>query len=264
MKENALLDGSVAFVTGGAGTIGRAIAQQYVNHGARVAVADIDLGAAAQVADMLNEKIAKSAIAVRVDITDEGDLADALSLVTAQWGHLNIGIVNAGVLSLDNSVDMILEEWRRVIDVNLTGAFLTARACARVLLDQGVGGRIIFTGSLMAQRGAAQNCAYAATKFGVMGLMQTMAIELASHRINVTAVNPGQVQSQMIEELFVRRGGLTGVSPENLRAKMIEHIPKGRLADAGEVANAYVFLGSALSEYVTGQSLAVDGGWFLV
>ncbi len=264
MKGSGLLDGAVAFVTGGAGTIGTAISERYVAHGAKVAVADIELEVARKVVRDLNDLSPDSAIAVGVNITDEEDLARAVGSVRNEWGHLDIAVVNAGVLALDNSVDMPLKEWRRVVEVNLTGAFLTARTCARVLVEQGSGGRIIFTGSLMAQRGAAQNCAYAASKFGLMGLMETMAIELAPSKINVTAVNPGQVQSQMIEELFVRRGGLTGITAEEVRARMVDHIPKGRLADPGEVADAYVFLGSPLSEYITGQSLAVEGGWFLV
>lgn len=259
-----LLDGRVAFVTGGAGRIGRAIAERFVVHGAKVAVADIDLKAASEVAEGLNNGYPGSASAVWVDIADEDALSKAVLAVAENWKRLDIAVVNAGVLALDEAVNMTLSEWQRVIDINLTGAFLTARTCARFLVEQDRGGRVIFTGSLMARRGAAQNSAYAAAKFGLMGLMETMAIELAPNNINVNAVNPGQVQSEMIDGLLRKRGGLEGVTVEEMRARMVAHIPKGRLADPSEVADAFVFLGSSLSDYITGQALAVEGGWYLV
>jgi NAD(P)-dependent dehydrogenase (short-subunit alcohol dehydrogenase family) len=184
--------------------------------------------------------------------------------VQQRFGRLDIAVVNAGILALRPTVEMDLATWQRVIDVNLTGAFLTAKVCAAAMIAQGHGGRVIFTGSLMAQRGAAENCAYSASKFGVLGLMQTLAIELAPRGITVNAVNPGQIQTEMLDQLFTERAELRGKTAEELRAQTLQHIAVGRLGQPSEVADAYVFLASELSTYITGQSLSVEGGWMLL
>lgn len=259
-----LLNERVAFITGGGRGIGRAIAERFVAHGASVALGDVDFLEARNSAKELNRIRPRAAFAVKVDVADEAALEVAISRTREEFGRLDVGVANAGILSLDSAVNMAIEDWHSVMAINLTGAFLTARACARSLISQGHGGKIIFTGSLMARRGAAQNSAYAAAKFGIMGIMETMAIELAPDNINVNAVNPGQVQTDMIEQLFVERGIALKVPPSQVRDRMLEHIPMRRLAEPQQIADAYVFLASDLSSYITGQALTVDGGWSLV
>lgn len=226
-------------------------------------MADVDAEAAEKATAQLLRRRPNSALAVITDITDEGQVTAALDSALKQLGRLDVVVVNAGILVLNRAVDLPLADWRRVIEVNLTGAFITARAAATIMINQARGGRIIFTGSLMARRGAAENAAYAASKFGLMGLMETMAIELAPHGINVTAVNPGQIQTEMLERLFVTRGQLTGSTPERVRKRMLDHVPLGRLGTTAEVADAFVFLASDLSRYITGQAINVEGGWSL-
>jgi NAD(P)-dependent dehydrogenase (short-subunit alcohol dehydrogenase family) len=262
-ERRNLLAGRVAFVTGAARGIGYAVAERFVDQGARVAVADVDATTAKQAAEQLSLRHPGCAIAVAVDITDEEQVRTALELTVKEFGSVDIVIVNAGILVLNRAVDLPIADWRRVIDVNLTGAFITARAAAAILIKQARGGRIIFTGSLMARRGAAENAAYSASKFGLMGLMETMAIELAPFGINVTAVNPGQIQTEMLDRLFVTRGKLTGSTPDQVRQRMLDHVPLGRLGTTAEVADAFVFLASDLSRYITGQALNVEGGWSL-
>lgn len=260
----ALLSGRVAFITGGARGIGQAIAERFIRHGARVALADVDEKSATAAATEMNRHYNGTALPIGVDVTSEHSLQQSVDTVLREFGRLDIAIVNAGILAIAPTVDMDLPTWQRVLEVNLTGAFLTAKVCAKTLIEQGVGGRIIFTGSIMARRGAAQNCAYAASKFGITGLMETMAIELADQGINVTAVNPGQVQTEMIERLFTERAQDVGKTRDEVRDRMLQHIPLGRLAEPYEVADAYVFLASSLSGYITGQSISVEGGWYLV
>ena len=259
-----LLEGRVAFITGGARGIGLAIARRFVEQGARVGLADVDRDAALAAAEDLGTVREGSALAVEADVASESTLREAVEGVRQHFGQIDISVVNAGILALRPTVEMDLATWQRVIDVNLTGAFLTAKVCAAAIVEQGRGGRVIFTGSLMAQRGAAENCAYSASKFGVLGLMQTLAIELAPHGITVNAVNPGQIQTDMLDQLFADRAQLRGIQPDELRAQTLQHIALGRLGQPSEVADAYVFLASELSAYVTGQSISVEGGWALL
>ena len=258
-----ILEGRIAFITGGARGIGWAIAERFVEEGASVAVADVDAVAAETASARLGGMRSGSAVAVEADVTDEASMERAVAQTVKAFGGVDVVVVNAGILALDRAVDMRIDLWRRVVDVNLTGSFITARVLARQLLSQGRGGRIIFTGSLMARRGAPENAAYSSSMFALMGLMETMALELASAQITVNAVNPGQVQTEMLERLFVDRARLNGITPDEVRRGVVNHVPLGRLASTREVADAYVFLASHLAGYITGQALLVDGGWVL-
>ena len=159
------------------------------------------------------------------------------------------------------AVDTAVEDFRRVVDVNLTGAFITAKVLALRLIDQGDGGRIILTSSLFGLRGGRENAAYSASKFGVIGVMQCLAAELAEHGILVNCVCPGQMDTDMLRQLFRDRAVLTGASEEEVRGKLESRIPIGRLGPLHELAGTYVYLASDLCGYVTGQSIVVDGGW---
>jgi NAD(P)-dependent dehydrogenase (short-subunit alcohol dehydrogenase family) len=249
-----LLDGRVALITGAASGIGRAIAERFADVGARVAVADIDAAAADATAH------AVGGVSLAVDVADEASVDAAVAACVAQLGRLDIAVANAGVLHLSRVVETDLGAWRRVLDVNLTGAFLTARAAARRLVAQGEGGRIILTSSLFGTRGGVENAAYSASKFGVVGLAECLAAELAPDGITVNAVCPGQVDTSMMQAFFHDRGALRRVDPDVVRDETVARIPAGRMASAAEVADVFVFLASPMAGYVTGQSLVVDGG----
>lgn len=253
-----LLDGRTALVTGAAGGIGLAVARAYVGQGARVALADVaDCGPAA--AD-LNAAWPDSAAAVPLDVTDEAATEAALDAAEAM-GPLDIAVANAGILLLRHAVDLDAAGWRRVLDVNLTGAFLTARAAARRMVRAKRPGVILFTSSLFGLRGGVENAAYSASKFGMIGLMQCMAAELAPAGIRVNAVCPGQMDTDMIRQLFADRAALRGVEASAVRGELEARIPQRRLGPLDELADTYVYLASGMSRYVTGQSITVDGGW---
>lgn len=257
--SNALLSGQVALITGGAGGIGRAVAQAFLSQGARVIIADVE---AARLAEACAALDAPDHIrTVTLDVTDEEATEAAIADIVATEGGLDIVVPNAGILHLAHAVVTPAKIWRRVLEVNLTGAFLTATAAARAMVAGGRSGKIVFTSSLFGLRGGVENAAYSASKFGMNGLMQCMAAELAPHDIRANCVCPGQMDTEMLQQLFRDRAALRGVPAETLRAAFEARIPLGALGQMAELSGTYVYLASSLSDYVTGQNVVVDGGW---
>jgi NAD(P)-dependent dehydrogenase (short-subunit alcohol dehydrogenase family) len=252
--SDELLEGRIALITGAASGIGSAIAQRFAQAGAQVAIADLDLQAAEETARAVD------GLAVAIDVADEASVEAAFDACVGQLGGIDIAVANAGVLALSRAVDTDLRMWQRVLDVNLTGAFLTARGAARRLVAQGRGGRILLTSSLFGTRGGVENAAYSASKFGVVGLAECLAAELAPDAITVNAVCPGQVDTPMMGAFFRDRGALRDVDPEVVRNEVVGRIPTGRMASAAEIADVFAFLASPMAGYITGQSIIVDGG----
>ena len=250
MNGHKLLDGRTALVTGAARGIGFAVANAFASHGARVILTDIDTAQTEAAAAHID-----GAIAVAMNVTDEAAIEAAFDGLAVRGLLPDVVVPNAGILHLAPVTDMPADRFRAVNEVNLTGAFLTARAAARRMGD---GGRIIFTSSLFGLRGGAQNAAYSASKFGVIGLMESMAADLAPHGIAVNAVAPGQIQTEMIDALVATRLSMGLPDP---RDRLISRIPMGRMGTPEELAGTYVWLASRLAGYVTGQTIVVDGGW---
>ena len=255
-----LLSAQVAFITGGAGGIGQAVAKAFLAQGARVIIADIEPVRLAEASTALGAASGRLRT-LQLDVTDEAASAAAVADIIATEGTLDIVVPNAGILHLAHAVATPVSVWRRVLDVNLTGAFVTATAAARAMVDAGRGGRIVFTSSLFGLRGGVENAAYSASKFGMNGLMQCMAAELAPHGIRANCVCPGQMDTEMLQQLFRDRAALRGVPAQTLRAGFEARIPLGALGRMDALAGTYVYLASNLSDYVTGQNVVVDGGW---
>ncbi|MFV0428102.1 MAG: SDR family NAD(P)-dependent oxidoreductase [Arachnia sp.] len=256
-----LLAGRRALITGGVGAIGRAVAERMAWHGAEVVVADLEEEPAAQVAGDLSERHGCRALGIGVDVVDLEGLEAAADRVERELGSVNVVVANAGVLTSEAALDMDLDRWKRVIDVNLTGAFLTAAVFARRMRADELGGSIIFSSSLFGLRGGRGNTAYSASKFGIIGMAQSLAAELAADGIRVNSVCPGQVESAMLTDLFVRRAEQNGSSVTEEQTRFVERIPVGRLGSIEEIADSFVYLASDLASYVTGHALLVDGGW---
>lgn len=256
-----LLAGRTAVVTGGARGIGLTVGERFVASGAGVLLADVDAEGARREAARLAQGAAAPVLGASADVTDPDSVAALVQEAVSGLGHVDIVVVNAGILHLAPVVDTELDAWRRVVEVNLTGAFVTARAFGRLLIDQARGGRVIMSSSLFGLRGGRDNGAYSATKFGMVGLAQCLAAEWASHGITVNAVCPGQVDTPMMRQLFRDRAASRGTTEQAVADELLAKIPLGRLADPAEIADVYVFLASHLSRYVTGQSLVADGGW---
>ena len=255
------LEGRVAIITGGAGAIGYAIAHRLSLDGARVAVADLNQMACQQTADEIAAQTGGVLMGVALDVTDRQSVEEAANAIEASLGVCDAIVPNAGILHLESSLTMDDAAWARVLEVNLTGAFITATTFARRLVYKSAPGTIVFSSSLFGLRGGATNAAYSASKFGIIGLSQSMAADLASASIRVNAVCPGQIDTGMLRDLFRSRAEESGRSVDDERTQFEARIPLGSLGTVDQVANAYSYFSSDASAYVTGQHLIVDGGW---
>ena len=242
------LSGRVAAITGGALGIGRATARLFAAEGATVALGDVEVGAAETVAKEIVNGGGR-AIAVGVDVGDAGQVQAFVDRVVAELGRLDIMFANAGIAHSAPFLEHPEAQWHRVLRVNLTGVFLCCQAAARQMVTQG-GGRIITTASINGFRGVENLVGYNAAKAGVIELTKTMAVELARHHIAVNAIAPAQIDTRLTRSL-----------PEEARQRRLERIPMGRFGEADEVARAALFLASDDAGYITGHTLAVDGGY---
>jgi len=242
------LQGRVAAITGGALGIGRATALIFAAEGATVALGDVEVGAAEAVAREITER-GGTAIAIGVDVGDAGQVEAFIERVVAEFGRLDVMFANAGIAHAAPFLEHPEAQWHRVLRVNLTGVFLCCQAAARQMVKQG-GGRIITTASINGFRGVENLVGYNVTKAGVVELTRTMAVELAQHHITVNAIAPAQINTRLTRGL-----------PEEARRRRVERIPMGRFGEPDEVARVALFLASDDASYVTGHTLAVDGGY---
>lgn len=254
------LQDRVALVTGAGQGLGEALARRLAAEGAAVAVADINGGAAETVAASLREGGAR-AIGLAANVTDEEQVAAMVRRTVEELGGLDILVANAGVLKAHDIQDFPLPDWKLVIDVNLTGYFLCAREAARVMAPQRRG-VIIQINSKSGKKGSFRNSAYAASKFGGIGLTQSLALDLAPYGVRVNAVCPGNLLdgtlwTQSLYEQYAKKWGLT---PEEVRKKYEDQVPLGRGCSYEDVGNVVVFLAGDESSYMTGQALNVTGG----
>src|SRR5205809_4753040 len=243
------LEGRVTAITGGALGIGRATAFAFAAEGARVALGDVEHDGAEAVATEIKAQGGK-AIAVRVDVGDAGQVQTFVDEVVAAFGRLDVMFANAGIAHSAPFLEHPEAQWQRVLRVNLTGVFLTCQAAARQMVRQGGGGRIVTVASINAFRGVENLVGYNAAKAGVAELTRTMAVELAQHSITVNAIAPAQIDTRLTRSL-----------PEEARRRRVERIPLGRFGEPDDVARAALFLASDDASYITGHTLAVDGGY---
>jgi glucose 1-dehydrogenase len=255
------LAGQRAVVTGANSGIGEGVAKALAEAGAKVAVNYV---AGPEHAERVVREIragGNQAMALRADVSQEAQVEAMFEQVIAEWGSVDIVVNNAGLQRDAPLHEMSLKDWQFVIDVNLTGQFLCARAGVREFLRRGVvpdlsaaAGKIICMSSVHDVIPWAGHANYAASKGGVSMLMRTMAQELAQHRIRVNAVSPGAIKTPINREAWE--------TPE-AEAKLLRLIPHGRVGETHDIAQATVWLASDLSDYVNGATLYVDGGMTL-
>ncbi|MDD3346189.1 SDR family NAD(P)-dependent oxidoreductase [Oscillibacter sp.] len=245
------LEGKHALVTGGAQGLGLSIAEAFCAAGAVVTVADINAEAVEKTAEELRAQGGK-AFSVVCDVSKEEQVAKAINDCAEKMGGLEIVVANAGVSVRAPAEEMTLEQWSRVIDIDLKGVFLCDREAGRYMLAH-KGGSIINMSSIIGIVGnTTGNSNYAAAKGGVSSMTKVMAVEWAQRGIRVNAIAPGQTATKLIE-------GLMEASPDT-RKYFEAHIPMGRLGKPCEIASAALFLASDATSFVTGQTIAVDGG----
>ena len=247
------LEGKRALVTGAGSGIGRAAAIKLAEEGAAVGVLDINLDAAEQVVGCIREN-GHDAIALRVDVRDEEQVATAVNKVVAKFGGLDVLIPNAGVMLFgrDTTVtELDLKTWQATIDVNLTGMFLTCKHGIRAILRNGRGS-VVITSSPTGVLGCAPSyTAYSSSKAGTFGLMRLLAVDYVKHNIRVNAVLPGTTNSPLVTSLML--------DPVK-RVEFLNKIPMGRAAEPSEIANVIAFLASDEASFVTGAAWFADGG----
>lgn len=250
------LEGKVAVVTGAAQGLGAALAERLAREGCRLVVADLNREKVERVADRLPE-----AIATNVDITDEEMVEKMVDLAVKSYGRLDLLVANAGILISGPCDDFKVSDWRRVIEVNLVGYFLCARAAARVMIKQ-KSGVIIQINSKSGKLGSYKNSAYSAAKFGGIGLTQSLALELAEYGIRVNAVCPGNLFDSPLwqEKLFIEYARNQGLTVEEVKKKYLGKVPLGRGCQYEDVASVVVFLAGPEAGYMTGQAINVTGG----
>jgi sorbitol-6-phosphate 2-dehydrogenase len=256
-----ILQDKIAIVTGAAQGLGEAIAHRLAREGAHVVVADIVLDKANQVADAIRAQTGRRAIAVRVDITDEAQVEALVRRAVDEFGRLDILVANAGILFAEGIAEFPADKWRKVIEVNLFGYFLCAKHAARVMKEQR-SGVIIDINSKSGKKGSYKSSAYAASKFGGIGLTQSIALELAEFGVRVNAICPGNLLDSplWVDSLYEQYSKKWGITKEEVRQKYIDQVPMKRGCTYDDVCNVVVFLASDQASYMTGQAMNVTGG----
>ena len=250
-----LLKDKVALVTGAARGIGRAIAAAYAEHGAHVAVTDIQTEQAQDVADEIDASGGPRAIALHLDVTDPVSVQRAVDATVAEFGRLDILVNNAGIHRGHLIVDFPLEDWEAVFAVNMRGTFLCSQVAARQMIEQGEGGCILNMSSASGKKPDRKGAAYCASKSAIIGFTRVLALELGEYGIRANAVLPGATDTKMLRDVVDRVPGLMD--------ELLARTALDKIATPRDQANAFVFLASDLASHITGEQLVVSGGEFM-
>jgi len=241
------LEGKVALVTGGARGIGREIALLFAREGSDVVVCDVNLEAAGATQKEI-EALGRRSMSFATDVTVFKQVEDMMNLILDNFKHLDILVNNAGITKDNLLLRMSEDDWDKVLSVNLKGVFNCTKAASKIMIKQR-GGKIVSIASIIGIMGNAGQANYAASKGGIISFTKSIARELASRNIRANAVAPGFIQTAMTDKLT-----------EEQKGAMLANIPLNRLGVPGDVAQACLFLASGESDYITGQTIVVDGG----
>ena len=240
-----------ALITGATGGIGRSTSLLFAAEGAHVAVTDIELEPAERLAAEIRATGGRAS-AHLLDVTDDAQTQAVVDAVVAETGRIDIAFCNAGIREIVPAQELPLTEWRKVIDVNVTGVFTTAQAVAHKMIADGKGGAIVNTASTLGVMAANSRCAYATSKHAVVGMTKALAIDLAPFRIRVNAVGPGVIRTPLTERYFQ--------DPE-MHARVNNIHALGRVGVPDEIGKAVLYLASDEASFCTGTHLVIDGGW---
>ena len=252
-------DGKVALVTGGSRGIGQAIAERFAAEGARVCLAANEDSVHATAEAM--RCAGATVLSLVVDVTRKEQVQAMYERVAHELGEVDISVQNAGVITVARLEDMTEQEWDKVLAVNTKGVFLCCQEAIARIRKHGDGGRLINTASGQARQGFIFTPHYAASKFGVVGITQSLAKEVAKEKITVNAICPGIIDTDMWAYNDAAWGKLMGdYKPGELMAEWVKNIPMGRAGSGEDVSGLVSFLASNDATYITGQTINVDGG----
>ena len=246
MKQ--LLQGKVAVVTGGTRGIGYAIVKKYLEEGATVVLCGSRQATAEKALNQIKSEMPEAKVdALWPELTSQASVEEAFQQVVGRYGRLDILANNAGISQSTHFYDYTEEEFCKIMDLNVKALFVCSQTAARIMKAQG-GGCIINTSSMVSLYGQPSGFAYPASKFAVNGMTKSLARELGKDHIRVNAVAPGVVKTDMVANL-----------PDEMIKPLVARIPLGRMAEADDIANAFLYLASDLAAYVSGTVLSVDG-----
>jgi NAD(P)-dependent dehydrogenase (short-subunit alcohol dehydrogenase family) len=246
VDPNFSLEGKTAVVTGGASGIGAAVSRMFSLKGARVAVLDI----AKESCEAVARDLGNNAASFVVNVTDMGSVNAAVKAVVEHFGRIDVLVNSAGIVALDPAEEVTVEDWKRQIDINLSGTFYVNQAVGKVMLEQGRG-KIINMASQAGSIALDQHAAYCASKWGVIGLSKVLASEWAGRGVTVNTISPTVVLTELGKKAWEGQKG----------EEAKKRIPVGRFAEPEEVAAAAVFLASDSSDMINGADLIIDGGY---
>lgn len=238
----------VAIITGGARGIGKKISQTFLKEGASVYIFDVNEEEGARTVGELQPAYDGKVIFFKVDITDEKSVEQSIEKIIEAEGRIDILVNNAGITRDNLILRMSLEDWKKVIDINLTGAFICSKHTVKYMVKNR-SGKIINISSIVGVHGNAGQSNYSSSKAGIIGLTKTLARELAGRNILVNAIAPGYIDTEMTKKLS-----------DKIKEKLMEQIPTGRLGSVDDVAKTALFLASDDSNYITGTVINLDGG----
>lgn len=256
-----VLENKVALVTGGAQGLGKEICKRLAKEGADVVIADLKEEEVCKTADEIATSFHRQTLPCGCDVTSEEAVQNVFDTVFKNYDKLDIVVANAGILMAEPIEEADAETWRKVMTVNLFGYFLTVKHAARAMKPQRFGS-IVQINSKSGKKGSKKNSSYAASKFGGIGLTQSIALELAEFGVRCNAVCPGNLLNSplWVNSLFKQYARNQGITEEEVRRKYIEQVPMKRSCEYEDVCNVVTFLASDQSAYMTGQAINVTGG----
>lgn len=255
------LKDKVVLVTGAAQGLGAALAERMAKEGACVVVCDINEQGAVDLAERIERDYGVKSTGIKMDVTNDSEVMASFNRVMEEYGRLDTLVANAGILISGDVTEISVDHWKKVIDVNLVGYFLCAREAASVMIPN-KSGTIIQINSKSGKKGSFRNSAYAASKFGGIGLTQSLALELAPYGIRVNAVCPGNLLDSplWVDSLYEQYAKRFSLTVDHVRQKYLDQVPLGRGCSYEDVVNVAVFLASDESSYMIGQAINVTGG----
>ncbi|MFL6631617.1 MAG: 3-hydroxybutyrate dehydrogenase [Massilia sp.] len=253
----------VAVVTGAASGIGKEIAKTYFDHGAKVAIADLNLEAAQAVAREF-DPTGERALAVAMDVTNEEQVDAGINQVAEKFGGIDVLVSNAGIQIVAPVDEFKFSDWKKMLAIHLDGAFLTTRACLKRMYAQGRGGTVIYMGSVHSKEASVLKAPYVAAKHGLVGLAKVVAKEGAAHGVRANVICPGFVRTPLVEKQIPEQAKELGISEEDVvRKVMLKETVDGEFTTVEDVAHTALFLATFPSNALTGQSIVVSHGWFM-
>lgn len=253
----------VALVTGAASGIGKEIARTFVRNGAKVAIADLNLAAAASAAVELDPS-GKVAVAVAMDVSNEAQVDAGIATAVEALGGLDILVSNAGIQTVAPLDEFPFAEWKKLLAIHLDGAFLTTRAALRVMYKQGRGGSIIYMGSVHSKEASLLKAPYVTAKHGLIGLAKVVAKEGAKHGVRSNVICPGFVRTPLVEKQIPEQAKELGITEEQVvKTIMLKDTVDGEFTTVDDVAQTALFLAGFPTNALTGQSIVVSHGWFM-